>query len=262
MIKTYAYQETGSLKDRVHHSLMYGGLHHFFMGVILLYAAFLSLTGTPLQNETYDWMQEHVHVIFWGLFVFEILLKLFVARWKFFENAWNVIDGSLLLITLLIPQIKVLRILRLFVYVNTFLNHKIIDRVFKTLVQSLPSLMTSGGLLLSLMFGYGLLATVLFGEKFPEYFGNVGISLYTLFQIMTLESWSAGVVRPIMDIYPWAWVMFVSYILLSTYGITNIFVGVIVNAMSAVDSTAEKEVSMNDLQRELKEIKKLLNKSK
>lgn len=262
MLKKHTYKGGDSIQDKLNHSLLYGGLHHFFMGVIIAYTLLLTFSGTAWHNEIYEHIQHYVHKIFWTLFVFEIVLKLFIQRKQFFISKWNIVDASLLLLTLLEPKVKVLRILRLFVYLNTFFDHKILDRVVKTLSHSMPSLITSGGFLLSIMFSYSLLTTTLFSADFPEFFGHVGRSLYTLFQIMTLESWSAGIVRPVMEIYPWAWLIFITYILLSTYGITNIFVGVIVNAMSIVDVQTNKEPSLSEIQKEIKELKKLIKTKK
>ena len=76
-----------------------------------------------------------------------------------------------------------------------------------------------------------VMATQLFGQDFPEWFGSIGASLYTLFQVMTLESWSMGIVRPVMEQYPLAWVFFVPYILIATFMMLNLFIAVIVNAM-------------------------------
>jgi voltage-gated sodium channel len=77
------------------------------------------------------------------------------------------------------------------------------------------------------------MATKLFGGAFPEWFGTLGESFYTLFQVMTLESWSMGVVRPIMEVHPYAWVFFVLFILISTFTMLNLFIAVVVNAMHA-----------------------------
>ncbi|MDY6811116.1 MAG: ion transporter [Actinomycetota bacterium] len=79
-----------------------------------------------------------------------------------------------------------------------------------------------------------VMATSMFGEKFPEWFGDLGASAYTLFQIMTLESWSMGIVRPVMEVYPWAWAFFVPFIVLSAFTVLNLFLAVIVDSMQAI----------------------------
>ena len=93
--------------------------------------------------------------------------------------------------------------------------------------------------------------------------------MYTLFQIMTLESWSMGIVRPVMKEYPLAWIFFVPFILVTTFAILNLFIGIIVDAMQQISSDGKdvKKVSEEDiykkiisLEKQLKEIKNILNK--
>jgi len=83
------------------------------------------------------------------------------------------------------------------------------------------------------------MTTKLFGDAFPDWFGTLGRSLYTLFQIMTLESWSMGIVRPVLELYPYAWAFFVPFILVTTFAVVNLVVGLIVNSMQ--DAHSEEE---------------------
>lgn len=260
MFKRYHIDPKKSLTEKIHHSLLYGGLHHFFMGVIIIYALFVGIAGTPLADykDVVFWIED----VFIFLFFLEIALKITVAPKDFFKHGWNLADSGILIITLFIPHAKTLRLLRFFMYLKVFFDHKIINRVIHTFLSSLPTLSVSSAVLGMFTFCYGLLTTNLFGEKFPEFFGHIGRSLYTLFQIMTLESWSAGVVRPIMDVYPWAWVVFVSFVLLTTYGLMNIFVGTIVNAMNFVDSSESEDPTVRDLQQQIEELKSLIIESK
>jgi voltage-gated sodium channel len=86
------------------------------------------------------------------------------------------------------------------------------------------------------------MATKLFGASFPEWFGDLGASLYTLFQIMTLESWSMGIVRPVMETHPYAWLFFIPFILIATFTILNLFIAIIVDTMQNMhDSTHQRE---------------------
>ena len=75
------------------------------------------------------------------------------------------------------------------------------------------------------------MAAKLFGESKPELFGNLGTAAYTLFQVMTFDDWSAGVVKPLLEDYPFAWVFFVAFILLSSFMALNLFIGVVVSAL-------------------------------
>jgi voltage-gated sodium channel len=94
----------------------------------------------------------------------------------------------------------------------------------------------------------GVLATRLFGENFPEWFGTLGKSLYTLFQVMTLESWSMGIVRPVMESHPWAWAFFVPFIIIATFTILNLFIGIIVSTMQELSMLPEPGHSEPELE--------------
>ena len=104
-------------------------------------------------------------------------------------------------------------------------------RVVEGFITALPG-MGSVFLLMALSFYIGaVMATKLFGPAFPDWFGTLGDSAFTLFQIMTLESWSMGIVRPVMDKYPLAWAFFVPFIIVTTFAVVNLIVGLIVNSM-------------------------------
>lgn len=258
MFKTYDIDQKQPWYKKLHHSLWYGWLHHFFMALIVLYALSLSFYGTPFHSDTYEKLRLVIDDVFLGFFVLELVLKVLVGPKDFTKYSWNLIDLGILAVTFITPHAKILRLLRLFVYIHTFVNNSVINRVVHTFMHSLPTLGVSTFILSSVIFGYGLFTTQVFGDQFPEFFGHVGRSIYTLFQIMTLESWSAGVVRPVMEIYPWAWVVFISFILLSTYGLTNIFVGAIVNAMTLVDKSQSTDPTIKDLKIQIEELKNLI----
>ncbi|HHJ80563.1 MAG TPA: ion transporter, partial [Candidatus Tenderia electrophaga] len=134
----------------------------------------------------------------------------------------------------------------------------------------------SVGAIMSIIFYVSaVMATNLFGEAFPEWFGNLGASAYTLFQVMTLESWSMGIVRPVMEVYPHAWLFFLPFILIATFTMLNLLMAVIVNAVQDVQQaelehaqhniTAKVDAETEVLQQELlnlrsdvKEIKELI----
>ena len=90
-----------------------------------------------------------------------------------------------------------------------------------------------------------VLVTNFFGSKFENWFGTIGDSMYSLFQIMTLESWSMGIVRPVMEEYPYAWAFFVPFILITTFAVLNLFIGIIVDAMQ--HQTIEDENKNNNI---------------
>ena len=121
-------------------------------------------------------------------------------------------------------------------------------RVVEGLVSALPG-MGSVFLLMGLIFYVGaVMATKLFGDAFPDWFGTLGRSGYTLFQVMTLESWSMGIVRPVMEVHPFAWAFFVTFIMVTTFAVVNLLVGLIVNSMQ--DAHAEESNERTDSYRD------------
>jgi voltage-gated sodium channel len=91
-----------------------------------------------------------------------------------------------------------------------------------------------GALLLIFFYIGAVISTTLFGDLFPQWFGNLGRSMYSLFQIMTLESWSMGIVRPVMEAFPYAWIFFIPFIMVTTFMVLNLFIGIIVDAIATV----------------------------
>lgn len=168
-----------------------------------------------------------------GIFVIEILAKLYVKRLRFFGDGWNIFDFAIVGVALVpatqgLSVLRAMRILRLLRVVSVAPS---LRRVIEGLLNALPG-MGSVFLLMALIFYIGsVMATKLFGNAFPEWFGTLGNSGYSLFQIMTLESWSMGIVRPVMEVYPHAWLFFVSFILLTTFVVLNLVVGLVVNSM-------------------------------
>ena len=102
-----------------------------------------------------------------------------------------------------------------------------------------------GSIVLVLLLVYyiaAVMATSLFGTAFPDWFGNVGASMFSLFQIMTLESWSMGIVRPVMEVYPHAWTFFVPFIVVTSFTVLNLFIALIVNSMHLLNAETSEEI--------------------
>lgn len=179
-----------------------------------------------------------------GIFVVEIALRIFAFGPRFFRDPWNLFDFGVVAIALIpatgpFQVLRALRILRVLRLVSTL---PALRRVVGGLVAALPGMSSIILLMAMLFYVAAVMATNLFGPGFPDWFGSLGASLYTLFQVMTLESWSMGIVRPVMEAYPLAWMFFVPFILLSTYAVLNLFIGVIVSAMQEeTEATAEAE---------------------
>ncbi len=185
-----------------------------------------------------------------SIFVIEIALKLFAQRLAFWRSGWNLFDFVIVGIALIpgsgaFAVLRALRILRLLRVVSVTPS---LRRVVEGFLKALPG-MGSVFLLMSMIFYIGaVMATQLFGDSFPEWFGTLGASAYSLFQVMTLESWSMGIVRPVMEVYPYAWAFFVPFIMMTTFAVVNLLVGLIVNSMQ--DAHHEEDVVKTDAYRD------------
>ena len=137
-------------------------------------------------------------------------------------------------------------------------------RVVGGLMAALPGMGSITMLLLLVFYVFSVMATKLYGGVFPEWFGSIGASAYSLFQIMTLESWSMGIVRPVMEQFPMAWIFFIVFILCTSFTVLNLFIGIIVSAMQAeheAHANEDREQLMDNQRRisqELAEIRSLL----
>jgi len=165
-----------------------------------------------------------------AVFTLEVLAKLFAYGLRFWRNPWNVFDFLVVGIAL-VPgtgPFSVLRVLRLLRLVSMVPKLRFI---VEALLRAIPGIGSILGLLMLVFYVFAIIATGLFRESHPEWFGTLGASMYTLFQVMTLESWSMGISRPVMEEHPWAWAFFVPFILVATFTVLNLFIAIIVDAM-------------------------------
>ena len=210
------------------------------IALILLNAAILGMeTSAPLMAHAGQVLLA-VDQLILAVFVAELAIRLYVHRLAFWRDPWSVFDFTVVAIALIpasgsfavLRALRVLRVLRLLTVVPAM------RRVVGALLAAIPGLGSIALVLLIIYYVFAVIATNLFGAAYPEWFGTLGRSLYTLFQIMTLESWSMGISRPVMETFPYAWAFFIPFILLATFTILNLFIAIIVNAMQSV---GEKE---------------------
>ena len=206
------------------------------VALIIVNAVTLGLETSPtLMARAGDLLYALDRVIL-AAFVLEILLKLYAHRLAFFRSPWNLFDFTVVGIALIpasgpLAVLRALRVLRVLRLISTVPRLRF---VVEALLKALPGISSIAGLMLILFYVFAVMSTGLFGERFPEWFGSIGASMYTLFQIMTLESWSMGIVRPVMAEYPGAWVFFVPFILIATFTMLNLFIGIIVDTMQTL----------------------------
>ncbi len=250
--------------ERIHNFLETPLVRNGILFVILFNAILLGLETSVTMKSMFGGLIDWLDTLCLTIFIIEIALKLIAYRFGFFKSGWNIFDFLIVGISLVpgaegLSVLRALRILRLLRVVSVAPS---LRRVVEGFVTALPG-MGSVFVLMALIFYIGsVMATKLFGTSFPDWFGTLGLSAYSLFQIMTLESWSMGIVRPVMEEYPYAWAFFVPFIMVTTFAVVNLLVGLIVNSMQDVaseDADAATDKYRDDMVERLKAIEDKLD---
>lgn len=170
------------------------------------------------------------------IFTLELVLKLYTFGLGFFtgkDKGWNIFDFIIILVSVFESMgLSVFRVFRVFRVLRLLSSLPRLRFVTEAMLHTMPSLFSVGLILFVFYYVYALLCVNLFKEVFPQWFGHLGRSFYTLFQIMTLEGWSDGIVRPILEVYPYAWVIFISFILIVSFVVLNLVIGVVVESIN------------------------------
>ena len=223
------------------------GVRKFITAVILFNAVILGLETSDMAMAKAGLLIGFLDRMCLAIFVLELVLKLLVYRLRFFRDGWNIFDFVIVAVSLVpaAQSLSVLRILRILRVVSVAPR---LRRVVEGFITALPG-MASVFLLMGIIFYIGsVISTQLFSTDFPQWFGSLAQSAYSLFQIMTLESWSMGIVRPVMEVYPYAWAFFVPFIMVTTFAVVNLLVGLIVNSMQ--DAHSEEADQKTDTYRD------------
>jgi voltage-gated sodium channel len=218
-------------------------IQNSIMLLIVINAVILGLETVPPVMQRFGDLLIALDQFILGVFVVEILLRIYAHRLRFFRDPWSLFDFSVVAIALVpasgpfavLRALRVLRVLRLLTLVPSM------RRVVGALLSSIPGLSSIALVLMLIYYVFAVIATKLFGASFPQWFGTIGESLFSLFQIMTLESWSMGIVRPVMEVHPNAWIFFVIFILVATFTMLNLFIAIIVNAMHSFTEDENRE---------------------
>lgn len=208
-------------------------VQRFVLIAILVNAVVLGIYIDPTILESWDPVLHQIDMICLAIFAVEIVVKLIAYRLNFFRSGWNNFDFIVVAIALIpgngalsvLRTLRVLRVLRVLTVVPS------LRRVVAAFIHAIPGLSSVVAVMSIFFYSAAVMAVGFFGETFPQWFGSIGKSLFTLFQIMTLESWSMGIVRPVMEAHPVAWAFFVPFIILATFTILNLFIGIIVSTM-------------------------------
>jgi len=203
------------------------------MVLIVINAITLGLETSSEAMAAFGPVLVTIDRIILAVFVLELMARFAVYRLDFFRDPWRIFDLLVVAVAFLaatsnlsvLRALRILRVLRLITVVPSM------RRVVGGLVAALPGMGSVVMLLALIYYVFAVMATKLFAASFPDWFGSLGASAYSLFQIMTLESWSMGIVRPVMDVYPWAWLFFIPFIITTSFAVLNLFIGIIVSAM-------------------------------
>jgi len=238
--------------------------------LIVLNAALLGLETNAEIMQAYGAELVFIDHTILGIFILELVLLIIARGMDFFKDPWSVFDFIVIAIALVpatesLSVLRALRVLRVLRLINKFDSMR---KVVGGLLSCLPSLASVVSLILIIFYVSAVIATNLFGQEFPELFGGMGNTAFTLFQVMTLESWSDGIARPVMEKFPHAWIFFIFFILIATFVIVNLFIAVIVDSLTSGSSgednqaTREKfdhlQTEMQAMRQELKELKALV----
>lgn len=240
---------------------------HFIISLILLNAVVLGLETIPQIVEQYgQWLLLANHVIL-GVFVVEAVLKITAVAPRFklyFGDGWNLFDFTIVVLSL-IPSTgefamiaRLARLLRVARLISTIPELRLI---VSTLVRSIPS-MGHVLLLMSIIFYiYAVAGYHIFHDHDPTHWRNLGISLLTLFRVVTLEDWT-DVMYKAMELSPFAWIYFVSFVVVGTFVVINLFIAVVLNNLEEAKlerlETLQQPASKEDIIRELRQTQNAL----
>lgn len=209
----------------------------FVVTLILVNAVTLGLETSASVMERAGDLLHAVDRVIVAVFVVEIAARILVYRGAFFRDPWSLFDLFVVAIALVpdteslsvLRALRILRVLRLVTVVPS------LRKVVAGLIGALPGMGAIGLLLVIVFYVFAVIATKLYAETNPELFGTLGHSVYTLFQAMTFDDWSTGIVKPLVEkghrFAPW---FIVTFMALSAFMVLNLFIGVVVTALDEV----------------------------
>ncbi len=226
---------------------------NFILAVIIINSIVLGLLTYPAITLKYGKLLTDSCTICVLIFTVEILIKLYVYGKNFFKDGWNNFDFILVAMSWIptggaFSSFRAFRVLRALRALRLITRLQKLRIIVQAIIESIPNVGWASLLLLLIFYIFSIMGTTMFAEAFPEFFGTIGKSMYSLFQIMTLESWSMGIARPVISVFPFAWVYFISFILTSSFIVMNVIVGVVVNAIGELSEQNRKEQELKKIQ--------------
>ena len=237
--------------------------NNLVIALILINAAILGVKTYLPVMRVYGEQLWHVEQAILWFFVFEISLKIMVNGKNFFHRPWNIFDAAIVCMSVLpnYGMLSVFRSARILMVLMLISDTPRLRRTMGVLTHALPGILSIAAILCVILYTFAVLATNFFGGAFPEWFGNLHLSLFSLFQVMTLDGW-IGMVDEIMGVFPTAWVFFIAFIIISTFTVLNLFVAIMVDALNHMHRQEEEaEIKiLKKLQKDVAEIKAAVKK--
>jgi len=226
---------------------------HFITFLIILNGVTLGMATSGEIMASYGQLIDGLDNLVVALFTIEILMRIYVHRSRFFKDPWSLFDFFVVSISLIptsdgLSILRVLRVLRLFRLLTIVPQMRLI---ISAILSVIPGMASVSLVLMLFFYVFAIISTNLFSATFPQWFGTLGESMYTLFQIMTLESWSMGIARPVLEVHPNAWIFFVVYILIVTFIMVNLFIGLVVDAIFTIKDNDKSGIDKPETAREL-----------
>ena len=250
------------LREKLTHLLQQPRFENFILAIIVINAIVLGLETSPGAMAAAGPLLQELDRIILVIFVVEIAARLAADFKGFWRDPWRIFDFIIIAIALIpatgaLSVLRAFRILRVLRLISTV---KAMRRVVSGLLSALPGMGSIVFLLGLIFYVFSVISTKLYSQAFPQWFGSIGESSYSLFQIMTLESWSMGIVRPVMEEFPFAWMLFVPFIIATAFTVLNLFIGVIVDAMQSeheAEARADRDAMMSETEMILSEVRGL-----
>ncbi|TQF76542.1 ion transporter [Elioraea sp. Yellowstone] len=219
------------------------------MALIVLNAITLGLETSGRAMAAFGDVLMALDRLFLWIFTIEILARIYAFRGRFFRDPWGIFDLLVIAIAWLpatgpLSVLRALRVLRVLRLISMMPRLRI---VVEAMLHAVPGIGAIALLMVILYYVAAVIATKLFADTHPQFFGTIGESMYTLFQIMTLESWSMGIVRPVMEASPQAWLFFIPFILIATFVMLNLFIGVIIESIQTLRKQREEAEALPGL---------------
>lgn len=242
---------------------------NFILAVIIYNSLALGLLTYPEVRNNFEPYLSWSCVVCVVIFTIEIFIKLYVYGKDFFKDGWNNFDFILVAMSWIptggaFSSFRAFRVFRALRALRLVTHLKKLQIIIEAIIEAIPNVIWASILLVLIFYIFSIIGVTTFSQDYPEWFGTIGKSMFTLFQITTLEGWP-DIAREVMSKFPLSCVYFISFILMSTFIVINVIVGVIVDAISEINNKQRRNNTLNNilhtssLEKEMRILKEQLN---